>query len=109
MEINEEKQYGLHKTERQIKQIKKIYSDHIVILISIDFIGPKEKSRKEKVIPRKGYKKYQTIIQEKEVSKILEKGKFQESYNTWVDEAENAMKQVEKIKTKNSRKDTWKI
>ena len=34
---------------------------------------------------------------------------FQESYNTWVDEADNAMKQVEKIKTKNSRKDTWKI
>ena len=73
MEIDEEKQYRLHKIERQIKQIKKIYSDHIVILINIDFIGPKEVSRKEKVIPRKRYKKYQTIIQEKEVSKILEK------------------------------------
>ena len=35
-----------------------------------------------KVISRKGYKKYQTIIQEKERRKILEKKEPQESYNT---------------------------
>ena len=47
-----------------------MHSDHIAMLINIDFIGPKEVSRKEKVIQRKGYKKYQTIIQKKEISKI---------------------------------------
>ena len=45
---------------------------------------------------RKGNKKYQTIIQEKEISKILEEGELQESYNTWVDEVGN---KLEKIKT----------
>ena len=56
------------------------------------------------MIKRKGYAKYQTIIQEKEISKILEKGELQESYNTWVDEVENTIKQVEKIKTKTEEK-----
>ena len=109
MEIDEEKQYGLYKIERQNKQIKKKYSDHNAILENLDFISPKEVSRKKKVITRKRYKKYQTIIQEKEVRKILEKGELQESYNTWVDEVENTIKQVEKIEIKNPRKDIQKI
>ena len=50
---------------------------------------------------RKGNKKYQTIIQEKEISKILEEGELQESYNTWADKVGNTIKQAEKIKTKN--------
>ena len=41
------------------------------------------------MITRKGYQKYQTRIQEREISKILEKGELQESYNTCVDEVEN--------------------
>ena len=56
------------------------------------------------MITRKGYKKYQTIIHEKEISKILEQVEHQESYNTWVDEVENTIKQVEKIKTKKNKK-----
>ena len=48
------------------------------------------------MVTRKGNKKYQTIIQEKEISKILEEGELQESYNTWVDEVGN---KLEKIKT----------
>ena len=109
MKIDEEKQYGLYKIERQNKQIKKKYSDHNAILENLDFISPKEVSRKKKVITRKRYKKYQTIIQEKEIRKILEKGELQESYNTWVDEVENTIKQVEKIEIKNPRKDIQKI
>ena len=58
MEIDEEKQYGLYKIECQNKQIKKTYSDHNAIVINIDFISPKDVSRKKKVITRKGYKKY---------------------------------------------------
>ena len=64
MEIDEEKQYRLYKIERQSKQIKKTYSDHNAILINIDSVSPKDLSRKRKVITRKKYKKYQTIIQE---------------------------------------------
>ena len=109
MEIDEEKQYRLYKIERQNKQIKKTYSDGNAILMNIDFISPKDVSRKMKVITRKGYKEYQTIIQEKEIRKILEKGELQESYNTWVDEVENTIKQVEKIKIKNPIKDIRKI
>ena len=55
MEIDEEKQYGLYKIERQNKQIKKKYSDHNTILENLDFISPKEVSRKKKVITRKRY------------------------------------------------------
>ena len=116
MEIDEEKQYRLYKIECQNKQIKKTCSDHNVILINIDFISPKNVSRKKKVITRNGNKKYkqiqiqnQTIIIKKEISKILETGELQESYNTWVDEVENTIKKVEKIKIKNRRKDISKI
>ena len=42
------------------------YSDHNAIVINIDFVSLKDVSRKKKVVTRKGYKKYQTIIQEKE-------------------------------------------
>ena len=41
--------------------------------------------------------------------KILDKGELQESYITWVDEVENNIKQVEKNKIKNPKKDIWKI
>ena len=76
MEIDKEKQYGLYKIKRQNKQMKKTYSDHNAILINIDFISPKDVSRNKKMITRSGYKKYQTIIQRKEISKILEKGEL---------------------------------
>lgn len=52
------------------------------------------------MITRKGYRKYRTIIQEKEL---------QENYITWVDEVENTIKQVVKIKTKDPRQDVHKI
>ena len=48
------------------------------------------------MVTRKGNKKYQTIIQEKEISKILEEGELQESYNTWVDEVGNTIKSRQK-------------
>ena len=45
------------------------YSDHSAIVINIDFVSLKDVSRKKKAVSRKGYKKYQTIIQEKEINK----------------------------------------
>ena len=58
---------------------------------------------KKRVITRKAYQKYQTIIHEKEISKISESGEVQESCVKWVDELENTMKQVEKMETKSPR------
>ena len=96
-DIDEEKQYGVYKIECQNKQIKKTYPDHNATLINIDFINPKDASRKKNVTTRKGCKKYQTIIQGKEIRTILETGELQKSYNTWADEAENTIKQVKKL------------
>ena len=61
------------------------------------------------MITRKGYRKYRIIIQEKEVNQILDNGELQENYITWVDELENTIKQVVKIKTKDPRQDMHKI
>ena len=92
------------KIERQNKQIKKTYSDNNVILINIDFISPKYVSRKKKVITRQGYEKYQTVIQEKDISKMLGKGEIQKGYNTWIDEVKDNIKHLEKTKAKNPKK-----
>ena len=105
----DEKQCTLYKIECQNEQIKKRYSDHNAIRINIDFISLKNVSKKKKMITRKGYKKYQTIIQEKEISKILEKEGLQESYNTWADEVQNTIKKVEKTGTEKPRKVIPKI
>ena len=72
--------------------------------MNIGFISPKDVSSEKKVMTRKGYQKYQTIIQEREISKILEKGELQESYNTWVDEVENTIKQGRKNWNKKPKK-----
>ena len=61
------------------------------------------------MITRKGYRKYRTIIQEKEVNQILDNGELQENYITWVDEVENTIKQVVKMKIKDPRQDMHKI
>ena len=54
----------------------------------------------KKFMTRKGYKMYQTILQAKRKSKILEKKELQESCNTWMDKVQNTIKQVEKTKIK---------
>ena len=46
------------------------------------------------MIRRKGFKKYQAVIQRKEICKILKKGELQESYNAWVDEVEKTKSKV---------------
>ena len=48
MEIDEEKQYRFYKIDHQNKQIKKAYSDHNAILINMEFVSPKDISRKIK-------------------------------------------------------------
>ena len=52
MKIDAEKQYGLHKLEKNTatNENKKIYSDHNSILINLDFETPAEEQRPEKII-----------------------------------------------------------
>ena len=54
---------------------------------------------------KKGYKRYRTIIEEENVSKLLKLGDLQESYNKWSIAIENSIKTVQKTRTKNPRKD----
>ena len=58
MKIDEEKQYGLHKLEKNTatNENKKIYSDHNSILINLDFETPTEEQRLKKIITKKDIK-----------------------------------------------------
>ena len=70
MKKDEEKQYGLHKNTAT-NENKKIYSDHNSILINLDYETPTEEKRPKKIITKKGYKRYRTIIEEENVSQLL--------------------------------------
>ena len=107
MKIDEEKQYGLHKLYKNIanNENRKIYSGHNSILINLDFDTPNEEERPKKIITKEGNKRYRTIIEEKNVSKLLKLGDLQESYNKWAIAIENSIKTVQKTRTKNPRKD----
>ena len=62
MKIDEAKQYGLYKLERNIatNENKRVYSDHNSILISLDYETPTEEKRPKKIITKKRYKRYRT-------------------------------------------------
>ena len=105
--MDEERQYGLHKLDKNTatNENRKIYSDHNSILINLDFDKPTEEERPKKIITKEGYKRYRTIIEEENVSKLLKLGDLQESYNKWSIAIENSIKTVQKTRTKNPRKD----
>ena len=107
MKIDEEKQYGLHKLDKNTatNESRKIYSDHNSILINLDFETPTEEQRPKKIIIIKEYKRYRTIIEEENVNKLLKSGDLQESYNKWSVARETSITTVQKAKTKNPRKD----
>ena len=107
MKKDDEKQYGLHKLDKNTATNKnrKICSDHNSILINHDFETPNEGQRPKKIITIKGYKRYRTIIEEENVSKLLKSGDLQESYNKWSVAIETSITTVQKTKTKNPRKD----
>ena len=111
MKIDEEKQYGLHKLDKNtaINENRKIYSDHNSILINLDFETPTEEERPKEIITKKGYKRHKTIIEEENVSKLLKSGDIQERYNKWSIAIETSIKTVQKTKIKNTRKDTKEL
>ena len=60
MKIDEQKQYGLCKLEKNtaINEKKKIHSDHNSIIINLDYETPTEEKRLKKIIIKNGYKRY---------------------------------------------------
>ena len=84
---------------------KKIYSDHNSILINLDYDTPTEEQRPKKIITKKGYKRFRKIIKEENESQLLKTRDLQESYNKWAITIENSIKNVQRKRTKNPRKD----
>ena len=110
MKIDEERQYGLYKLEKNTKnENKKIYSDHHAILINLDFETVPEEIKPSKIITSQGYKRYKRILEEENISKIVENGQLQESYDNWSLVVENTIKKVQRTKKKNTRKDIKEI
>ena len=56
------------KIQQPIKIERYIYSDHNSILIHLDIETATEEQRPKKIITKKGYKRYRTIIAEDNVS-----------------------------------------
>ena len=82
------------KIQQPIKIERYIYSDHNSILIHLYIETPTEEQRPKKIITKKGYKRYRTIIAEENVSKLLRSGDLQESYNKWSIAIETSIKTV---------------
>ena len=102
MKIDEEKQNGLHRLDKNTatNENRKIYLNHNFILINLDFETLTEEERPKKIITKKGYKRYRTIIEEENVSKLLKLGDLQESCNKCSIAIEISIKTVQKTKTK---------
>ena len=105
IKIDEEKQYGLHKLDKNTapNENRKIYSSNNSILINLDFETPNEEQRPKKIITKKGCKRYITIIEEEKLSKLLKSGDLQEKYNKWSAAIETSIKAVQKNKKEKSK------
>ena len=57
--------------------MKKIYSDHNVIMLKVDFMTNMQKIKRKKIITTKRYKEYQQILQHKKISRIIQTGNLQ--------------------------------
>ena len=72
MKIDEEKEFGIYKVERQgTKQCRKIYLDHNDIMLNIGFISKTDPKDKKKIITKKGYQKYKKFIKERNTTRRL--------------------------------------
>ena len=84
MHIDQNKEYATFKIERKESgDIKKIYSDHNIIILKVDFMTEMQKAKRRKIITPKGYKEYQQILQHKKISKIIQTGNLQHQYDLW--------------------------
>ena len=91
MIINENKEHATYRTERQQDQVGKVYSDHNVILLEIDYITKLESSKQINFITNKAYKEYNNILRQENVSKIIQNQNLQERYTKWANAVEYAI------------------
>ena len=96
MIIDENKKYATYKTEYQQDQVRKLYSDRIVILLELDYITTFEKNKQIKYITNKGQQEYQKILQQVKLTKIIQSQNLQQSYTNWTNAVENAINKVKK-------------
>merc|ERR1712096_377167 len=92
MRIDEDKENATFKLEKKEKEVKKVYSDHNVIIVKIDFVTDLQQEQKKKVITKKGYEEYNKVLQEREISKIVENGSLQIQYDKWSQVIEKSIK-----------------
>ena len=93
MYINQNKVYGTFKIERKESgDIKKIYSDHNVLILKVDFMIEMQKEIRKKIITTKGYKEYQQILQHNKISKIMLTGNLQNQYDIWSQTIDDTIK-----------------
>ena len=101
MYIDQNKEYATFKIERKESgDIKKIYSDHNVIILKVDFKTEMQKKKRKKITTTKGYKEYEQILQHKKISKIMQTGNLQSQYDISSQAIEDNIKKVEKITNK---------
>ena len=87
MIVDENKQHSAFKLEKS----RKTYSDHNSILLKLVI----EKQKKNRIITKYGYKKYRNKLTQAQVSGILKKDTIQESYDKWLEEVQNNIKEVD--------------
>ena len=90
--FDENKEYATYRTECQQDQVRKIYSDHNVILLEIDYIPKLESSKQINFTKNKGYKECKNILRQENVIKILQNQNLPESYTKWTSAVEYATK-----------------
>ena len=56
-----------------------------------------QKEKRKKIKTTKGYKEYQKILQNKEISKIMTTGNLQHQYYLWSQAIEETIKKMEKV------------
>ena len=59
-----------------------------------------EAKDKKKIIAIKGNQKYEKLIKQRQISKIIKKETLQESYSKWMKEVGDVIKKVKKTVTK---------
>ena len=93
MYINQNKVYATFKIERKESgDIKKIYSDHNVLILKVDFMIEMQKEIRKKIITTKEYKEYQQVLQHNKISKIMLTGNLQNQYDIWSQTIDDTIK-----------------
>ena len=102
MLIDEERNYTPFHLVTEEGFIKEQYTDHNAMICKIRWTLESQKAEPREIMGKKGISKFQRIISEGKVSKLLQgEGSLQERYNRWIERIEKA---VQESKTKVKKK-----